>query len=71
VVLRRGGDGSGAGRGGGGMVPTVEEERDGAVPKRGGGGACGGHGAGRAVEVHAEEEWAPVGVWQGDNRVRI
>jgi hypothetical protein len=35
-------DGSGGGRGGGGVVLTVEEERDDAVPRHGGEGWAGG-----------------------------
>jgi hypothetical protein len=35
VVPKHGGDGSGGGRGGSGVVPTMEEEWDGAVPECG------------------------------------
>jgi hypothetical protein len=35
------------------------------------GGAHKGHGGGRAVEADAEEERAPMGVWRGNERVRV
>jgi hypothetical protein len=49
----------------------VEEERGADMEEERGGGAHGGRGGGGAVEADVEEERASVGVWWGNERVRV